>query len=79
MRIALQYLSPARPSGIALHEIITSAHITNDSDYINLTVSMEIVPNSCDYDIPLINVTLIDGEAIPGMSHSIKVPSLLLT
>lgn len=68
--IALQYLSPARPNGIALHEIITSAHITNDSDYINLTISMEIIPSSCDYDIPLINVTVIDGEATPGMSYA---------
>jgi type 1 fimbria pilin len=66
-------LSPARPNGIALHEIITSAHITNDSDYINLTISMEIVPSSCDYDIPLINITVIDVEATPGMSHAAKV------
>ena len=67
MWIDLQYLSPVRPNGIALHEIITTAHITNDSDYTNLTISMEIVPSSCDYDIPLINVIVVDVEATSGI------------
>ena len=71
-RLILQYLSPARPNGIAVHQIITTAHVTNDSDYINLTISMEIVPSSCDYDIPLINVTIVDMEATPGMYCAIK-------
>ena len=79
MNYTLQYLSPARPNGIALHDIITTAHVTNDSDYTNLTVSMEIVPSSCDYDIPLINVTVIDAETTPGMSHALKTYAMLFT
>ena len=61
-----QYLSPARPNGIALHEIITTTQIRNDSDSINLAISMEIVPSSCGYDLPLINITLLDSENTPG-------------
>ena len=64
--ITLQYIRPARPNGIALHEIITSAQTSNNYDVVNLVVSMEIVPSACDYDLPLINVTLLDLENTPG-------------
>ena len=70
--IYMQYLSPARPNGIALHEVITAAHVTNDSNCVNLTISMEIVPSSCDYDIPLINVTVVDMDATPGISQKLR-------
>ena len=68
MCISPQYLSPARPNGIALHEVVTTAHTSSDSSIVNLTVSMEIIPSSCDYDLPLINVTLLDVENASGMS-----------
>ena len=62
----LQYLSPARPNGIAVHEIITTAQVHNETDTISLNISVEIVPSSCDYNIPLINVTLLDIDNISG-------------
>lgn len=65
--LTLQYLSPARPNGIALHDIVTTTQMNNDSDIVNLMVSMEIVPSTCDYDIPLINVTLLDLQVTPGV------------
>lgn len=64
--ITLQYLSPARPNGIAVHEIVTTAQVNNDTEVVSLNISMEIVPSSCDYDIPLISVTLLDVENASG-------------
>jgi len=64
----LQYLSPARPNGIALHDIIKTSqiHSVNNPNIFNLTVAMEIIPASCDYDIPLVSITLLNKLA-PGM------------
>lgn len=63
----LQYLSPARPNGIAVHDITatTESHWSDGTDGFNLTVAMEIIPTSCDYDLPLINITLLN-ESAPG-------------
>ena len=64
-----QYLSPARPNGIALHEIVKTRQLHptgGDANTFNLTVAMEIIPASCDYDIPLMNITLVN-ESTPGM------------
>lgn len=64
----MQYKAPARPNGIALHDvIITSQNVSvgSDNTVFNITVSMEIVPASCDYNIPLINITLL-SEDVPG-------------
>ena len=63
----MQYIQPARPNGVALHEIVTTAQTNNNYGVVNLVVSMEIVPSACDYDLPLINVTLLDLENTPGM------------
>jgi len=38
----------------------------DDPSIFNLTVAMEIIPASCDHDIPLINITLLN-ESAPGM------------
>ena len=64
-----QYLSPARPNGIALHEIVKTRQLHptgGDANTFNLTIAMEIIPASCDYDIPLMNITLVN-ESTPGM------------
>ena len=58
-----QYLSPARPNGIALHNIIKTRQLHptgDDTNIFNLTIAMEIIPASCDYDIPLMNITLVN-------------------
>jgi len=67
----LQYLSPARPNGIALHDIIKTSQVysMDDPSIFNLTVAMEIIPASCDYDIPLVSITLLNKLA-PGTCTS---------
>ena len=67
----MQYLSPARPNGIAVHEIVTTAQVNNETEVVSANISMEIIPSSCDYNIPLINVTLLDMENASGTLYTL--------
>ncbi len=54
---SIQYLPPGRPNGISLHDIIlTTDSVTTSDDVMEVDVFMEIIPATCDYDIPLIGV-----------------------
>ncbi len=54
----LQYLPPGRPNGVSLHDIIITSESVTTDDVMDVDISMEIIPSTCDYDIPLIGVEI---------------------
>ena len=59
--ICTQYTGPAQPDGLSIDFInISVANVTYDNldnhTFINYTVTMEIVPATCDHVIPMMAV-----------------------
>lgn len=79
--IILQYLPPAHPNDIPIHDVSMEVHQNNWRDIVNTTYYLTIMPSTCDYDIPLINITLLDVENSTGTCtvHGITMTSLLHT
>lgn len=62
-----QYLPPALPDGIGLHKLISTNQSvwSNNDTLFTFNVTMEIIPASCDYMIPLISFFLGNSSS-PG-------------
>lgn len=58
----LQYLPPARPNDIPIHNVSMEVIESNWSDVVNYTYYLTVIPATCDSDIPLISITLLDTE-----------------
>ena len=69
----IQRTSPAQPNGISIDFIdITVANVTytvNDT-FVNYTVTMEIVPATCDHVIPVMTAqTVVDTNGNYGYMY----------
>lgn len=68
-----QYLPPARPNGLALHQLVntTTASLGNDS-VLNISTRLLFVPASCDYHVPMLEFVLLNST-VSGEGQSRQV------
>ena len=74
--ICFQYLPPARPNGIPIHDIPMEVMSSNESDVLSLTYLLTIRPATCQTNVPLISVTLLDAENAPSKPSIIAIATV---
>ena len=79
--LCLQYLPPARPNEISIHELLNTTQKSKDEieSLFSINVTMEIIPTSCDYELPLIEFYPVNASD-PSMLYfyNPKGPTLFL-
>lgn len=68
----VQYLAPARPNNIPIHNISVEMTRTNESEELNYTYLLTIIPATCQVSIPLITIAL-ERENSPGSERSLAM------
>ena len=69
--IIIQYTGPAAPNGISIDfidiDVVNVTYYNHDNDtFVNYTVTMEIVPATCDHMISSMNV---QADSDPDGNH----------
>ena len=55
-------MAPARPNGIPIHSVDMSVEQTNTSNVVTSSYSLTFVPATCESSLPLLTVSLVDGD-----------------
>ena len=58
--LIMQYTPPARPDGVALHDIVTSSTVSEEDGVVTLDIELTVIPTSCAHDFSPMTVTCVD-------------------
>ncbi len=56
----MQHLPPSKPNGISVDQLIQTTEIINTDGILYVDVTLEVVPTTCDHEIPMMSLTLVE-------------------